>query len=52
MFGSSDEDEIKSAVVLNTLLNRQVDGFIMVPYGRHVKTNYHVVKKKKPYVSF
>jgi LacI family transcriptional regulator len=31
VFGSSDEDEFKSESLINTLLNRQVDGFIIVP---------------------
>jgi LacI family transcriptional regulator len=31
IFGSSDENNNKSAQLINTLLNRQVDGFIIVP---------------------
>jgi len=31
IFGSSDEDSNKSASLIDTLLNRQVDGFIIVP---------------------
>ncbi len=30
-FGSSDEDPKKSELLMNTLLNRQVDGFILAP---------------------
>ena len=31
IFGSSDEDKLKSEVLITTLLNRQVDGFIIAP---------------------
>jgi LacI family transcriptional regulator len=31
VFGSSDEDEFKSESLINTFLNRHVDGFIIVP---------------------
>lgn len=31
VFGSSDEDSNKSNILVDTLLNRQVDGFIIVP---------------------
>lgn len=31
VFGSSDEDKLKSDALINTLLNRQVDGFIIAP---------------------
>jgi len=31
IFGSSDEDSVKSDSLVDTLLNRQVDGFIIVP---------------------
>lgn len=31
IFGSSEEDKDKSATLIDTLINRQVDGFIIVP---------------------
>lgn len=31
VFGSSDEDKDKSATLIDTLVNRQVDGFIIIP---------------------
>ncbi|NJK85289.1 MAG: LacI family transcriptional regulator [Bacteroidales bacterium] len=31
IFGSSDESDVKSALLIDTFLNRQADGFIIVP---------------------
>jgi LacI family transcriptional regulator len=50
IFGSSDEDEHKSGLVLNTFLNRQVDGFIIVPSEGTVKQINSLLRKKRPVV--
>jgi LacI family transcriptional regulator len=50
IFGSSDEDKFKSESLINTLLNRQVDGFIIVPTegtGSQIK---NLLRKKIPLV--
>jgi len=52
VFGSSDEDERKSSFVLNTLLNRQVDGIIVIPSEGTEKQVLSLIKKKKPFVLF
>jgi LacI family transcriptional regulator len=52
VFGSSDEDERKSSFVLNTLLNRQVDGLIVIPSEGTEKQVLSLVKKHKPFVLF
>jgi LacI family transcriptional regulator len=50
IFGSSDEDEIKSGVLINTLLNRQVDGFIIVPTEGTINQIRNLARKKIPIV--
>jgi len=50
IFGSSDEDEHKSGMVLNTLLNRQVDGYIIVPSEGTVKQIGSLIRRKRPVV--
>jgi LacI family transcriptional regulator len=50
IFGSSDEDESKSAVLINTLLNRQVDGLIIVPAEGTSNQIETLLKKKIPVV--
>ncbi|HQG77140.1 MAG TPA: LacI family DNA-binding transcriptional regulator [Bacteroidales bacterium] len=52
VFGSSDEDDIKSAFVLDTLLNRQVDGLIVIPTEGSVKQITGLIRRKKPFVLF
>ncbi|MFN8239286.1 MAG: substrate-binding domain-containing protein [Bacteroidales bacterium] len=52
VFGSSDEDERKSSFVLNTLLNRQVDGLIVIPSEGTEKQVLNLAKKHKPFVLF
>jgi LacI family transcriptional regulator len=50
IFGSSDEDEMKSGFLLNTLINRQVDGIIIVPAEGTNKQVNSLIKKKLPLV--
>jgi LacI family transcriptional regulator len=50
VFGSSDEDDFKSEVLINTLLNRQVDGFIIVPAENTINQMRNLIKKKFPVV--
>jgi LacI family transcriptional regulator len=50
IFGSSDEDEFKSESLINTLLNRQVDGFIIVPTEGTCEQIRNLQKKKMPLV--
>jgi LacI family transcriptional regulator len=50
IFGSSDEDDLKSAALINTLLNRQVDGFIIVPTEGTINQIRNLVRKKIPIV--
>ena len=52
IFGSSDEDEGKSGKVLNTFLNRQVDGYIIVPSEGTVKQVSSLLRRKLPVVLF
>ncbi len=52
VFGSSDENDVKSAFVLDTLLNRQIDGLIIIPPERSVRQVNNLVKKKKLFVLF
>lgn len=52
IFGSSDEHEVKSGFLLNTLINRQVDGFIIVPSEGTSKQVSNLIKKKLPVVLF
>ncbi len=50
IIGSSDEDEYKSESLINTLLNRQVDGFIIIPSEGSAKQIQSLVRKKVPIV--
>jgi LacI family transcriptional regulator len=50
VFGSSDEDDFKSEALINTLLNRQVDGFIIVPAENTINQMRDLIKKKFPVV--
>jgi LacI family transcriptional regulator len=50
IFGSSDEDAFKSESLVNTFLNRQVDGFIIVPTEGTVGQIRSLVKRKIPFV--
>jgi LacI family transcriptional regulator len=50
VFGSSDENDFKSEALVNTLLNRQVDGFIIVPAQDTVVQMRTLIKKKFPVV--
>jgi LacI family transcriptional regulator len=50
VFGSSDEDDFKSEALINTLLNRQVDGFIIVPAEHTSNQMRNLIKKKFPVV--
>jgi LacI family transcriptional regulator len=50
VFGSSDEDDFKSEALINTLLNRQVDGFIIVPAEGTSNQMRNLIKKRFPVV--
>ncbi len=50
VFGSSDEDDFKSEALINTLLNRQVDGIIIVPAEGTSDQMRNLIKKKFPVV--
>ncbi len=50
VFGSSDENDFKSEALINTLLNRQVDGFIIVPAQDTLIQMRNLIKKKFPVV--
>ncbi|MCU0409192.1 MAG: LacI family transcriptional regulator [Bacteroidales bacterium] len=50
IFGSSDEDEEKSAMVLRTLQNRQADGYIIVPSEGTTRQISGLLRKKRPVV--
>lgn len=50
IFGSSDEDMVKSEALINTLQNRQVDGFIIVPAEGSSLQIQMLIKKKIPLV--
>ncbi len=50
IIGSSDEAEFKSESLINTLLNRQVDGFIIIPTEGSAKQIQSLVRKKVPVV--
>jgi LacI family transcriptional regulator len=50
VFGSSDEDEFKSESLINTLINRQVDGFIIVPTEGTNGQIRNLLRKKMPLV--
>lgn len=50
IFGSSDEDQFKSESLINTLSNRQVDGFIIVPTEGTIRQIQNLANKKTPFV--
>ncbi len=50
LFGSSDEDAHKSDLLIKTLMNRQVDGFIIVPTEGTVSQIKTLLRKKVPLV--
>ncbi len=50
VFGSSDEDKLKSDALITTLLNRQVDGFIIAPAEGTANQISKLVKDKIPVV--
>ncbi len=50
VFGSSDENDFKSEALINTLLNRQVDGFIIVPAEDTIVQMRSLIKKRFPVV--
>ncbi len=50
IFGSSDENKFKSESLINALINRQVDGFIIVPAeGTNIQIR-NLIRKKIPLV--
>lgn len=48
--GSSDEDADKSWDLINVLINRQVDGFIIVSSENTEKQIYHLIDQNIPFV--
>lgn len=48
--GSSDEDAEKSWDLINVLINRQVDGFIIVSSENSEKQIYHLIDQRIPFV--
>lgn len=50
LFGSSDEDEKKSEILLEFLLSRRVDGLIIVPAKGSVNQIKALQKRKTPFV--
>jgi LacI family transcriptional regulator len=50
IFGSSDENEQKCAKVIDTLLNRQVDGLIISPPGNTEQQMLDLQKQEVPFV--
>ena len=50
LFGSSDEDCVKSEVIINTLMARQVDGFIIAPAEGTASQIERLLKDKIPVV--
>lgn len=50
IFGSSDENKYKSESLINALINRQVDGFIIVPTEGTVGQIRNLLRKKIPLV--
>jgi LacI family transcriptional regulator len=51
IFGSSDENDFKSETLINTFLNRQVDGFIIAPAENTINQIRNLIKKMIPVVS-
>ena len=52
IFGSSDESCAKSELLVETFLNRQVDGFIIVPSAGCENQLKSLIKKEIPFVLF
>ncbi|HUX97257.1 MAG TPA: substrate-binding domain-containing protein [Bacteroidales bacterium] len=50
LFGSSDEDAFKSELLIKTLFNRQVDGFIIVPTEGTINQIRGLMRRKVPMV--
>jgi LacI family transcriptional regulator len=50
IFGSSDESDIKSATLIDILINRQVDGFIIVPTEGSEEQIENLIHKNIPLV--
>lgn len=50
IFGSSDEDPVKSAALIDSLINRQVDGFIIAPAERTVDQIKDLIQRSIPVV--
>jgi LacI family transcriptional regulator len=50
IFGSSDEDAIKSEALINSFLNRQVDGLIIVPAEGSEAQIINLVRRRFPMV--
>lgn len=50
IFGSSEEDKNKSESLINTLMNRQVDGFIIVPAEGSSGQIQNLIRKNIPLV--
>lgn len=50
IFGSSDENKLKSESLINALINRQVDGFIIVPAEGTNNQIRNLIRKKIPLV--
>lgn len=50
VFGSSEENKNKSASLINTLLNRQVDGFIIIPAEDSDEQIQNLIRKNIPLV--
>jgi LacI family transcriptional regulator len=50
IFGSSDENSVKSALLIKTLINRQVDGFIIAPSDNSYEQILELHNRKIPLV--
>jgi len=50
IFGSSDESSVKSSALIDTLMNRQVDGFIIVPAEGAEEQIRNLLQQKIPVV--
>lgn len=50
VIGSSDESAVKSAKLLNVLINRQVDGFIIISSENSEKQISYLIDKNIPFV--
>lgn len=50
IYGSSDEDSVKSMDLINVLINRRVDGFIIVSTENSEKQVYHLINENIPFL--